>query len=170
MGNLFDLDITGLIKKKSGAPLGDAHELFVRAIMVRLGLEAGKADLSSSPYDVITVGFVNPDGEKRILRVQVKTIGENSLPLTGGSRSGVDREYISREKVYKQSPEHSDLVFGVDKKTLDIYVVPTSFLDMWGDSISKNKIQVLKNNWDILINWNPSYLTQLKEQIKGASK
>ncbi|MCV0372750.1 MAG: hypothetical protein K5793_04260 [Nitrosarchaeum sp.] len=169
MGELFDLDITGLIKKKSGAPLGDAHELFVRAIMMRLGLEAGKADLSSSAYDVVIVGMEKIDGKKLFLRVQVKTI-DNSLNLTGGSRGGVDREYISKEKVYKYSTDHSDLIFGVDRDKLDIYVVPTLFVDLWGSSVAKSKIQILKNNWEILVNWNTGYLFRLKEHLKPVSK
>ncbi len=120
MGELLDIDITGLIKKKSGAQLGDAHELFVRAIMMRLGLEAGKADLSGSAYDVVIVGMERIDGKKKFLRVQVKTVG-TSLTLTGGGRGGVDREYVSDVKVYKYSPEDTDLIFGVDRDKLDIY-------------------------------------------------
>jgi hypothetical protein len=169
MGKLEDVDITGLIKKKSGAPLGDAHELLVRSIMVRLGLEVGKVDLSSSAYDVIIAGTDKPNGHKIFLRIQVKTM-ENSLSLTGGSRAGVDRTYKSGVKTYKYSTEHSDLIFGVDRKTLDIYVVPTMFVDLWGSSISKSKIQILKNNWDILINWNEEYIEKLKEKLNSSSK
>ncbi len=167
MGELLDIDITGLIKKKSGAPLGDAHELFVRSIMMRLGLEAGKADLSGSAYDVVIVGMEKMDGLKRFLRVQVKTM-DNSLTLTGGGRGGIDREYVSDVKVYKYSPENTDLIFGVDKNKLDIYVVPTSFLDLWGKSIAKSRIQILKNNWKILVNWNEPYLTELKNKLNSA--
>ena len=168
IGSIFDIDITGLIKQKSGSPLGDAHELFSRAIMMRLGLEAGKADLSGSAYDVIVVGTDKPNGSKRFLRVQVKTINI-SLTLTGGGRGGVDREYISDVKVYKYSTKHSDLIFGVDRKSLDIYVVPTIFSDLWGKSISKNKIQILKNNWNILLNWNDAYLLALKDHLRPVS-
>ena len=168
MGKLLDIDITGLIKQKSGAPLGDAHELFVRSIMMRLGLEAGKADLSGSAYDVIIAGRDRPDGSSKFLRVQVKTI-DSSLTLTGGGRGGVDREYISDVKVYKYSPKHTDLIFGVDRDMLDIYVVPTMFLDLWGKSVSKNKIQILKNNWEILLNWNDGYLAKLKNKLTPSS-
>ena len=170
MGELLDIDITGLIKKKSGAPLGDAHELFVRSIMMRLGLEAGKSDLSGSAYDVVIVGMEKMDGLKRFLRVQVKTISNTSLTLIAGGRGGIDRKYVSDVKVYKYSTEHSDLIFGVDRDKLDIYIVPTLFLDLWGKSVSKNKIQILKNNWEILVNWNEVYLTELKNKIKSASK
>ena len=60
MGDIKDLDLTGEITKKSGAPLGDAHELFVRAIMMRLGFEVGKVDLSSGPYDLILAAHYFP--------------------------------------------------------------------------------------------------------------
>lgn len=169
MGKLLDIDITGLVKQKSGAPLGDAHELFARAIMMRLGLEAGKADLSGSAYDVVVVGMDKINGQKKFLRVQVKTV-DNSLNLTGGGRGGIDRNYVSDVKVYKYSTEHSDLIFGIDKNKLDIYVVPTLFLDLWGKSVAKSKIQPLKNNWEILLNWNDSYLAELKNKITSASK
>ncbi len=153
MLKLLRCSIFCLLKSKSGAPLGDAHELFVRSIMMRLGFEVGKVDLSGSPYDVMVVAFTSPKGQKGFLRVQVKTIYGN-LTLTGGSRGGIDRTYKSGVKTYKYTTEHSDLIFGVDKATLDIYVVPTMFTDLWGSSISKSKIQLLKNNWDILLNWN----------------
>ena len=169
MGKIFDIDITGLIKAKSGAPLGDAHELFVRAIMIRLGLEAGKADLSGSAYDVIVVGRSKPDGEKKFLRVQVKTI-TTSLIFTAGVRGGIDREYKSDVKAYKYSTSTADLIFGVDRDELSIYIVPTMLLDLWGQSISKNKIKVLKNNWNILLNWNKEYLMDLKKTVIASSK
>ena len=166
MGEIFDIDITGLIKAKHGAPLGDAHELFVRSIMTRLGLESGKVDLSSGAYDVMVLGKDKINGQKKFLRVQVKTIG-TSLPLTAGGRGGIDRSYTSDVKIYKYSPDNSDLIFGVDKKNLDIYIVPTILLDLWGSSISKSKIQILKNNWEILLNWNEAYLADLKDKISN---
>jgi hypothetical protein len=169
MGKLGDIDITGLIKKKSGAPLGDAHELLVRSIMMRLGFEVGKVDLSSGAYDAIVAGMDGPGGKKIFLRIQVKTITD-SLPLIGGVRAGVDRTYKSGVKAYKYSTEHSDLIFGIDKKSLDIYVVPTIFCSLWKTSVSKNRIKILKNNWDILLNWNKKYLDTMYRQLKNASR
>ena len=57
MGTIFDLDITGLIIEKHGNPKGDAHELYCRSILMRLGFEVGKADLSASSYDVFLMAF-----------------------------------------------------------------------------------------------------------------
>lgn len=166
MGDIKDVDLTGEITKKAGAPLGDAHELFVRAIMMRLGFEVGKVDLSSGPYDLILAAHTKPGGEKLFLRVQIKTISGTSLTLGGGSRGGVDREYKSGVKTYKYSEEHNELIFGVDKENFDIYVFPTRFASKYGTSISKNKLGICKNNWDILMNWNEEYLKKIEKQLK----
>lgn len=159
-----DIDITGLIKEKANAPLGDAHELLVRSIMMRLGIEVGKVDLSSGPYDLMIAVTDKPGGVKTLKRAQVKTV-EKNLHLTAGSRGGVDRIYKSGVKTYKYTTVHNDVIFGVDKATLDIYVVPTMLCDLWGTSVSKNKITKLKNNWDILINWNEDFLSNLRSSI-----
>lgn len=164
MGNITDLDITGLIKAKSGAPLGDAHEIIVRGIMMRLGLEIGKVDLSSGPYDLIMTVYNRPKGKKLFLKAQVKTIS-GSLPLTAGSRGGRDRTYKSDVKTYKYSKKQIDVILGVDKTSLDIYIFPVSFAAKYKTSVSKNKMKVCKNNWDMLLNWNTKFLKRVEGQL-----
>lgn len=164
MGDIKDSDLTGLIKEKSSAPLGDAHELYARAILMRLGFEVGKVDLSAGPFDLFLVAYIFPKGEKQLLKVQIKTISR-SLLLKAGSRGGVDRTYNSSVKVYKYDESHNDLILGVDTKTLDIYVFPTKFAKKYGGSIGKGKIAILKNNWEILKNWNPKYLADLEKKL-----
>lgn len=165
MGDIKDIDLTGEIARKSGAPLGDAHELFVRAVLMRLGFEVGKVDLSSGPYDLIVAAYIKPSGSKIFLRVQIKTISGSSLTLGGGSRAGIDRVYKSGIKTYKYSEDHNELILGVDKKTFDIYIFPTIFAKKYGSSVGKGKIQVCKNNWDILMNWNEDYLKKIQSQL-----
>lgn len=109
---------------------------------------------SSGPYDLILAAHTKPSGEKIFLRVQIKTISGTSLTLGGGSRDGIDREYKSGVKTYKYSEEHNELIFGVDKENLDIYIFPTRLASKYGTSISKKNIEVCKNNWEILMNWN----------------
>jgi hypothetical protein len=167
MGKLTDTDITGLLKQKSYAPLGQAHELLVRAIFMRLGLEVGKVDLESGPYDLI-VRIKNTSNDAYFLRVQVKTI-KGSLPLTAGSRGGVDREYKSSEKQYKYNKNHNDIIIGVDRENFDFYVFPTMFAELYGSSVSKKKIQVLKNNWDIFTKWGEGIVQSLFRELKRAN-
>ncbi|MBN1870775.1 MAG: hypothetical protein JW847_09405 [Candidatus Omnitrophica bacterium] len=164
MGDIKDSDLTGLIKAKSSAPLGDAHELYARAILMRLGFEVGKVDLSAGPFDLFLVVYTAPKGDKKLLRVQIKTIS-SSLQLQAGSRGGIDRTYNSDVKVYKYDETHNDLILGVDTHTLDIYIFPTRFAKKYGKSIGKGKISILKNNWDILKNWNPKYLSNLENKL-----
>lgn len=164
MGRVGDIDVTGLIKKKSGAPLGDAHELFVRGILMRLGFEVGKVDLSSGPYDLIVAAYVEPDKEKKFLKAQIKTV-TGSLSLTGGGRAGIDREYKSSVKTYKYSEKETDLILGVDRASLDIYIFPAMFAPKYGSSVAKKKIAVCKNNWDILLNWNRDYLSEIEKRL-----
>ena len=164
MGKLTDKDITGMLKQKASAPLGQAHELLVRAIFMRLGLEVGKVDLESGPYDLIV--RVNTSAKDSMyLRVQVKTIS-HSLRFTAGSRGGVDREYKNSEKEYKYNLSHNDIIVGVDSESLDLYVFPTVLAELFGDSVSKNKIQILKNNWEIFMNLNDEYVQKLFRDIK----
>lgn len=158
MGEITDIDVTGLIKDKNYNPLGDAHELHVKAIFMRLGFEVGSLDLSSGPCDIVVqanTGLEEPIS--KLLRVQVKTM-TNSLNLAAGSRGGVDRSYVSSEKEYKYTEDQIDLIVGVDRNTLDLYLLPSIFLVKYGKSVSKARINVTKNNWDILINWNSDYM------------
>lgn len=164
MGNITDLDITGLISQKSGAPLGDAHELFSRAILMRLGFEVGKVDLSSSPFDIYTTCFITPGGQKTTLRTQVRT-ADNSVSFVIGGRGGKDRISIPGVKTHKLSTSDCDLILAIQKKTLDIYVIPTEFINRWGNTKALSKIILLKNNWDILLNWNPQYLSNLSVRL-----
>jgi hypothetical protein len=162
MGTLYDINITKLDKGKIAANLGDAHEHITTGILIRLGFDVGIVDVHGTSYDLMIIGFENPNGKKITLRAQVKT-ADSSVSFIGGSRGGVDREYKSGVKTYKYTTQHSDLILGVDKSTLDIYVVPSMFLANWGGSRATSKLQPLKNNWDILLNWNLAFLNTLQK-------
>lgn len=165
MSSIFDLDITGRIAKLGGNILGDAHEHYVTAILMRLGFDVSVASVKGGPYDLLITAYKNGLGsENVILRAQVKTCS-TSISFIAGIRGGVDREYKSGVKEYKYSEEHNDLIIGVKKDTLDLYWVPTRFLKHFGKSKSLNKINHLKNNWDILLNWRSSYLEELFKKI-----
>ena len=111
----------------------------------------------------MVVAFTDPSkANRQVLRAQVKT-SDGGITFVGGSRGGVNREYKSGVKTYKYTVAHSDLILGIDKSTLDIYVVPTRFIEKWGGSRATSKMQPLKDNWDILINWNKEYLTLSKD-------
>jgi len=161
-----DLNITGKNPSAFAALLGDAHEFIVTGILIRLGFDVGTMQVKGVAYDLWLLAYEKPNGKQVSLRVQVKTISEGgSIKFGGGSRGGVDRIYIPKVKQYKYTTEHNDLIIGVDKNTFDLYLVPTRFIGKWGMSKSMRKMQALKNNWDILLNWNDSFLTKLESSL-----
>lgn len=135
---------------------GFAHEHIVVGILMKKFQNVSLVDLPLSSYDIIIARKIENQEKEDIIRVQVKT-ARKSISFTGGTRGGVDREYKSDIKTYIQSPKTSDAVIGIQpiEKTdgYNLYFVPTILIEKWGTkSKSLNKIKVLKNNYDFLIN------------------
>ena len=109
-------------------------------------------DLPLSPYDIVIVYKI--EGGEDIVRAQVKT-AQKSISFIGGTRGGVDRTYKSDIKTYTQSTETCDVVIGLHPHddSYDLYFVPTILIEILGQSsISLNKIESLKNNYEMLDN------------------
>ena len=109
-------------------------------------------DLPLSPYDIVIV-YKKEHGED-IVRAQVKT-AKSSISFTGGTRGGVDRTYKSGVKTYTQSTYTCDVVIGLHphNNSYDLYFVPTILIEILGQtSIILNKIDALKNNYEMLDN------------------
>ena len=166
-----DLNITGKEKSAFAALLGDAHEYIVTGILIRLGFDVGTMNVRGVAYDLWLFAHKEPPkkgkkGRRKSLRVQTKTVSEGgSIKFTGGTRGGKDRIYIPKVKQYKYTTKHNDLIIGVDKHTFDLCLVPTRFIKNWGKSRSVKKMKALKNNWDILLNWNNTFLTKLESSL-----
>ncbi len=162
MGQITDINITGRL---SNGQLGDAHELLVTGILMRLGFDVSVASVKGGAYDVLIGAQRSSNSKKKFwIRGQVKT-AEKSVSFVAGSRGGVNRIYKSGVKTYKYTTKHNDIIIAVDKENLDLYLIPTIFIQMWGKSKSLGKIPLLKNNWDILLNWNPGYLKKLEVEL-----
>ncbi len=129
---------------------GFAHEHIVVGILMKKYQNVSLVDLPLSPYDIIVV---LDDGDEEIIRAQVKT-AKQSVSFIGGSRGGVDREYISGVKEYRQSTATSDIVIGLHpsgENSFELYFVPTILIEKLDQkSISINKIESLKDNYLIL--------------------
>lgn len=132
---------------------GFAHEHIVVGILMKKYQNVSLVDLPLSTYDIIIVRKV--DETEDIIRAQVKT-AKKAISFTGGSRGGIDREYKSGVKKYRQSTITSDVVIGIhplDEKTYELYFVPTILIENLNqDSISINRVRDLKDNYDILEN------------------
>lgn len=132
---------------------GFANEKIVCGILMKKYGNVSLVDLPLSPYDIIIVRKM-ADNSEDIIRIQSKT-ARKSVSFTGGSRGGVDRVYKSGVKTYIQSPKHSDCIVGVHFKDNEpeLYFIPTLLIEKLGKkSISLNKINQLKNNYEILEN------------------
>ena len=166
MSSIYDINLTGLDKGKMAANLGDAHEHIVAGILIRLGFDVGIVDVSGTKYDMLVIAFEKPppDGKKVILRAQVRT-ASRSVSFIGGGRGGIDREYKSGVKTRKFTTKDSDLILAIDRSCFDVYVIPTEFIARWGNSKAISKMQPLKNNWDILLNWNHNFLKSLESKL-----
>lgn len=163
--SVFDIDVTGRVSAKGGQILGEAHEHYATAIIMRLGFDVSVSSVKGGSYDLLITAYENGVGSKEnILRAQVKTCS-NSISFIGGVRAGINREYKSGVKEYKYSEKHNDLLIGVKRDTLDLYLVPTRFVRHFGKSKSLGQLGCLKNNWDILLNWRDRYLEKLFDKI-----
>jgi hypothetical protein len=149
------MSITEIDREKRGKQAsidGFAHEHIAVGILMKKYHNVSLVDLPLSPYDIIIV-FKKDDGTEEIIRAQVKT-AKKSISFTGGSRGGVDRKYVSDVKTYTQSTKTSDVVIGVhqnENNSYDLFFVPTILIEKLNQkSISVNKVQELKNNYEIL--------------------
>jgi hypothetical protein len=160
------MNVTGKNPGAFAADLGIANEYIVTGLLIRLGFDVGVVQLTRTPFDLWIYAFVNPDGERISLRAQIKTISKNgTIKFGAGVRSGADREYKSDVKAYKYTTEHNDLVIGIDRLSFDMYLVPTFYSEKWGNSKNIGTLEILKNNWNILLNWNPTFLSRLGSQL-----
>lgn len=155
--SLVEGDVTEVVdraqKGKEDSVKGFSNEYLVVAVLMRKYFNVSKVDLPLSSYDVIVV-LPQEDEEELIIRCQVKTANK-SIKFTGGTRGGVDREYVSGVKEYIQSTKTSDVVVGVDynveNRTADLYFIPTILIEILGQkSISLSKVDSLKNNYEML--------------------
>lgn len=132
---------------------GFANEKIVCGYLMKRYGNVSSVELPLSPYDIILVRK-KEDGTEDIIRIQCKTASK-SVNFRGGSRGGVDREYKSGVKTYVQSPELSDCIVGIhfEDKGPQLYFVPTLLIPELGTkSISLNRIEKLKNNYEMLEN------------------
>jgi hypothetical protein len=171
---ITETNIVRIDKGKFAARLGDAHQLIVAGILMRLGFYVSLSLIKGESFDLVVFAYERPGGKQIPLRCQVKTSEPNrSVRFVAGIRGGIDREYKHPSpKEYKYTTQHNDLIIAVDRDTLDLYLIPTRFVEKWKEkSKALSKLEPLKNNWEILLNWNDEFLSQLeKELIKKKKK
>jgi hypothetical protein len=137
---------------RDAAISGFAHEHITVGILMKRYGNVSLVNLPLSPYDIVIV--YKRDSKEDIVRAQVKT-AKDHVSFTGGTRGGVDRVYKSGVKTYTQSTETCDVVIGLHpyNGSFALYFVPTILIEkLKQSSISLNKIEDLKNNYEMLDN------------------
>jgi len=149
MGNIMgDAEQRG----RADAIKGFAHEHIAAGILMKRYGNVSLVDLPLSPYDIVIV--YKKERVEDIVRAQVRT-AQSSISFKGGTRGGVDRTYKSGVKAYTHSTYTCDVVIGLHphNDSYDLYFVPTILIEKLGQSsITLNKIDALKNNYEMLDN------------------
>lgn len=174
MGEISDLNITKAESGKFSSNLGTAHEHLVTGILMRLGFDVSVSSVKGEAYDLLITAYeTGPGSKEHIIKAQVKT-ARKSIGFVGGVRAGRDRAYKSTEKKlvdksYKYTEKHSDLIIGVDVESMDLYLIPTRIIKRFGKSKSLSKLALLKNYWNLLLNWSEDHLKTLEKRVIKAS-
>ena len=97
--------------------------------------------------------LVDLGGSQKLLRIQIKGTGGDSINFTGGGRSGqqIRKDKDAPNKTYKYTEKDCDLIIGIDTNNGDCYIIPIQDIEPWGNSRSLSKLQDYKEKWSILI-------------------
>ena len=157
------------IRGKKAANKGIANEHIALGILMHK-YNASKIDLPSSRFDIII--------EKKIhdyIRIQSKAT-KSSIGFIGNMRGGKSIGGGSLKKYsYRYDTKSCDVVMGVKStidssgilKEADLYFMPTILIEkLKQKSISYKKIEIFKNNYEVLENSkDKKYLNQFEELI-----
>lgn len=103
---------------------GNADEMIAIGRVIKAGFPCSRVDVTNAKYDAI----VDIGGCQKLLRIQIKGTGTDSIGFTGGYRSG---KQISREapsRTYKYTEKDCDLIIGIDTNNGECYIIPIAEL------------------------------------------
>lgn len=124
---------------------GNSDEMIAVGRCMKAGFPCSRVDTTNGRYDAI----VDVNGT-RLLRIQIKGTSTNSLSLSGGGRSGQQIDRSVKQRTYKYTKEHCDLILGIDGRTGECYIIPIEATIGWGTSKSLSKLKEYRENWEIL--------------------
>ncbi len=139
--NLTNID-NGIFRTMNG----NADEMIAIGRVIKAGFPCSRVDVTNAKYDVI----LDIGGCRKLLRIQIKGTGTDSIGFTGGYRSG---KQISREapsRAYKYTEKDCDLTIGIDTNNGECYIIPAD-IEPWGNTRKLVHLQDYKENWNILI-------------------
>ena len=140
--NLTNID-SGIFRTMNG----NADEMIAIGRVIKARFPCSRVDVTNAKYDAI----VDIGGCQKLLRIQIKGTGTDSIGFTGGHRSGkqISREAASRK--YKYTEKDCDLIIGIDTNNGECYVIPIADIGDWRKTRKLTYLQDYKENWNILI-------------------
>ncbi|WP_350310571.1 group I intron-associated PD-(D/E)XK endonuclease [Helicobacter pylori] len=141
------INLTGIDKGIFRTMNGNADELIAIGRVIKAGFPCSRVDVTNAKYDAI----VDLGGKQKLLRIQIKGTGGDTLNFTGGYRSGVQIDRNAPKRTYKYTKKDCDLILGIDTHTSECYIIPIEDTQEWGNTKSLSQLQHYKENWQILI-------------------
>ena len=140
--NLTNIDL-GIFRTMNG----NADEMIAVGRVIKAGFPCSRVDVTNAKYDAI----VDLGGYQKLLRIQIKGTGTDTLGFTGGYRSGQQISREAKSRAYKYTEKDCDLILGIDTNNSDCYIIPISDIAKWGNTKPLSQLQEYKENWQILI-------------------
>ena len=103
--------------------------------------------MTNAKYDAI----VDIGGCQKLLRIQIKWTGADSIGFTGGYRSGKQISRKAPNRTYKYTEKDCDLIIGIDTNNGECCIIPIADIEPWGNTRKLAHLQDYKENWNILI-------------------
>ncbi len=107
------INLTGIDKGIFRTMNGNADELIAIGRVIKAGFPCSRVDVTNAKYDAI----VDLGGKQKLLRIQIKGTGGDTLNFTGGYRSGVQIDRNAPKRTYKYTKKDCDLILGIDTRT-----------------------------------------------------
>ncbi len=104
------INLTGIDKGVFRTMNGNADELIAIGRVIKAGFPCSRVDVTNAKYDAI----VDLGGKQKLLRIQIKGTGGDTLNFTGGYRSGVQIDRNAPKRTYKYTKKDCDLILGID--------------------------------------------------------
>jgi hypothetical protein len=140
--NLTEID-NGIFRTMNG----NADELIAIGRVIKAGFPCSRVDVTNAKYDAI----VDIGGCQKLLRIQIKGTGTDTIGFTGGYRSGKQINRDAPSRTYKYTEKDCDLIIGIDTNNGDCYIIPINDTKNWGNSKKLKDLEYYKEDWNILI-------------------
>lgn len=126
---------------------GNADEMIAIGRVIKAGFPCSRVDVTNAKYDAI----VDIGGCQKLLRIQIKGAGTDSIGFTGGYRSGKQIAREAPSRAYKYTKKDCDLIIGIDTNNGECYIIPIADIEPWGSTRKLSQLENYKENWNILI-------------------